>query len=138
MARMKRAIVTGCVAVALATIGAAPAVADPASPENGCHGFYTTAAKEASGDRGIQGSAIGGRGNSDGDRAGALRGGSGRDAPGLPDRGLRDVAKGTGALRRRRAPRTPWLIRAGCDGTGDFSPCGRSIRQKASDREAAR
>ena len=67
MARMKRAIVTGCVAVALATIGAAPAVADPASPENGCHGFYTTAAKEASGDRGIQGSAIGGRGNSDGD-----------------------------------------------------------------------
>jgi hypothetical protein len=67
MSRSRRTIVAGLASLALAGIGAAPAVADPASPENGCHGFYTTQAKEASGDRGIQGSAIGGRGNSDGD-----------------------------------------------------------------------
>lgn len=54
------------VALALAAVGAAPAAADPASPENGCHGFYTTLAKQHSGDRGVQGAAIGGRGNSDG------------------------------------------------------------------------
>ena len=40
--------------------------ADPATPEHGCHGYYTTQAK-AGGDRGIQGEAIGGKGNSDGD-----------------------------------------------------------------------
>jgi hypothetical protein len=56
-------------ALAIAAVGASPAAADPASPENGCHGFYTTQAKQLSGDRGIQGTAIGGRGNSDGDPA---------------------------------------------------------------------
>jgi hypothetical protein len=48
---------------------AAAAVADPSSPENGCHGYYTTLAKDLSGDRGVQGSAIGGKGNSDDDPA---------------------------------------------------------------------
>jgi hypothetical protein len=43
------------------------AFADPSSPENGCHGYYTTQYKELVGDRGGQGSAIGGRGNSDDD-----------------------------------------------------------------------
>lgn len=54
-------------ALAIAAVGAAPAGADPVSPENGRHGFYTTEAKHLSGDRGIQGTAIGGRGDSDGD-----------------------------------------------------------------------
>jgi hypothetical protein len=67
MSRSRRAIVTGFASLALVGLGVAPAVADPASPEHGCHGFYTKQAKELSGDRGIQGSAIGGRGNSDGD-----------------------------------------------------------------------
>ena len=67
MSRSRRAIVAGFALLALAGIGAAPAVADPASPENGCHGYHTTAFKELVGDRGAQGSAIGGRGNSDGD-----------------------------------------------------------------------
>ena len=44
---------------------ASAALADPSSDENGCHGYYTTQAKAA--DRGAQGSAIGGKGNSDGD-----------------------------------------------------------------------
>jgi hypothetical protein len=65
---VNRKVVVACLAsLVLASIGAAPAAADPASPEHGCHGFYTTQAKDASGDRGIQGTAIGGRGNSDGD-----------------------------------------------------------------------
>jgi hypothetical protein len=46
---------------------AATALADPSSPDNGCHGYYTTLYKEQVGDRGGQGSAIGGNGNSDGD-----------------------------------------------------------------------
>jgi hypothetical protein len=66
MKRRARRVV--CLAtLALAGVGVGPAGADPASPENGCHGYYTTLAKEQSGDRGIQGTAIGGRGNSDGD-----------------------------------------------------------------------
>ena len=69
MARSRRIIVACLSALAVAAAGAAPATADPASPEHGCHGFYTTQAKELSGDRGVQGSAIGGRGNSDGDPA---------------------------------------------------------------------
>lgn len=69
MVRSKRMVVAGLASLALAGAGAGPATADPASPENGCHGYYTTLAKEQSGDRGIQGSAIGGRGNSDGDPA---------------------------------------------------------------------
>jgi hypothetical protein len=67
MNRRTRTVVAGLAALALAGIGIGPAAADPASPENGCHGYYTTLAKEQSGDRGIQGTAIGGRGNSDGD-----------------------------------------------------------------------
>jgi hypothetical protein len=43
------------------------ALADPQSDDNGCHGYYTTQAKVL--DRGAQGDAIGGRGNSDGDPA---------------------------------------------------------------------
>ena len=56
--------------VSLAFVGVAPTsvAADPSSPDHGCHGFYTTEAK-AGGDRGVQGSAIGGLGNSDGDAA---------------------------------------------------------------------
>jgi hypothetical protein len=45
----------------------ATALADPKSADNGCHGYYTTQYKELVGDRGGQGTAIGGRGNSDGD-----------------------------------------------------------------------
>jgi hypothetical protein len=48
---------------------ASAAVADPSSPDKGCHGFYTTQFKQLAGDRGAQGTAIGGRGNSDGDPA---------------------------------------------------------------------
>ena len=57
------ALMVAAVALALS----AAAFADPSSPENGCHGFYTTQYKESVGDRGGQGSAIGGKGNSDGD-----------------------------------------------------------------------
>ena len=46
---------------------ASAALADPSSDETGCHGYYTTQYKELVGDRGGQGSAIGGKGNSDGD-----------------------------------------------------------------------
>jgi hypothetical protein len=60
-------VVTALASLALVSLGVAPAIADPASPENGCHGFYTTQFKELTGDRGAQGTAIGGRGNSDGD-----------------------------------------------------------------------
>jgi hypothetical protein len=67
MSRRKRTIVAGFASFALACAVAAPAVSDPASPEHGCHGFYTTQFKELTGDRGAQGTAIGGRGNSDGD-----------------------------------------------------------------------
>jgi hypothetical protein len=63
----KRSIAAGVAAAVVVATGTAPAGADPASPEHGCHGFYTTLAKDLSGDRGIQGTAIGGRGNSDGD-----------------------------------------------------------------------
>jgi hypothetical protein len=66
MSRSKRTIGACFALLTLIGIGAAPAAADPASPEHGCHGFYTTQAKELSGDRGVQGTAIGGRGNSDG------------------------------------------------------------------------
>jgi hypothetical protein len=65
MSRRRIAVVLS--ALAVGAIGAAPAAADPSSPEKGCHGFYTTQAKELSGDRGVQGTAIGGRGSSDGD-----------------------------------------------------------------------
>jgi hypothetical protein len=63
--RGRKAVVATVAAGALAI--SAPAWADPSSPEHGCHGFHTTQFKEIVGDRGAQGSAIGGRGNSDGD-----------------------------------------------------------------------
>ena len=59
---MKALIATLAAVVALAL--SASAFADPSSPDNGCHGYYTTQAKAT--DRGAQGEAIGGRGNSDG------------------------------------------------------------------------
>jgi len=54
--------------MALTFAGAAMAADNvpPAEP-NGCHGAATVAYKQATGDAGGQGSAIGGRGNSDGD-----------------------------------------------------------------------
>ena len=51
MSPTKRMIVVGLASLALAGIAAAPADADPASPDQGCHGFYTTQAKQLSGDR---------------------------------------------------------------------------------------
>lgn len=62
---MKSLIALVVTAIVLAL--SATALADPSSPENGCHGYYTTQYKESVGDRGGQGSAIGGNGNSDGD-----------------------------------------------------------------------
>jgi hypothetical protein len=67
MSRNKRTIGICLASLALIAIGAVPAAADPASPDHGCHGFYTTQAKVLSGDRGVQGTAIGGRGNADRD-----------------------------------------------------------------------
>jgi hypothetical protein len=61
-----KTIVALLVAVVVLVFSAA-ALADPSSPENGCHGYHTTFYKELVGDRGGQGSAIGGKGNSDGD-----------------------------------------------------------------------
>jgi hypothetical protein len=64
---MKSLVAALVIVVVLAL--SAVALADPSSPENGCHGYYTTQYKEQVGDRGGQGSAIGGKGNSDGDPA---------------------------------------------------------------------
>ncbi len=62
---MKSLIALVVTAIVLAL--SATALADPSSPtDNGCHGYYTTQAKSVD-DRGAQGSAIGGNGNSDGD-----------------------------------------------------------------------
>ena len=63
-----KAFVAALATVALLALTSV-AFADPSSPENGCHGYYTTQYKESVGDRGGQGSAIGGNGNSDGDPA---------------------------------------------------------------------
>ena len=52
---------------ALVLVFSASALADQSSSDKGCHGFHTTQFKELVGDRGAQGDAIGGRGNSDGD-----------------------------------------------------------------------
>jgi hypothetical protein len=57
------------VATAVVLAFSAAALADPSSPDKGCHGFYTTEFKRLMGDRGAQGEAIGGRGNADGDRS---------------------------------------------------------------------
>ncbi len=62
---MKSLVAAVVIAVVLVVSGAA--FADPSSVDKGCHGFYTTMYKEMVGDRGAQGDAIGGRGNSDGD-----------------------------------------------------------------------
>jgi hypothetical protein len=62
---MKSLIAALVIAAVLAL--SASALADPSSPDNGCHGYYTTQYKTLVGDRGGQGSAIGGKGNSDGD-----------------------------------------------------------------------
>jgi hypothetical protein len=61
---MKSLIAAAITVVVLAF--SASALADPASPENGCHGYWTTQAKSDD-NRGVQGEAIGGKGNSDGD-----------------------------------------------------------------------
>jgi hypothetical protein len=63
----RRIIVAAVVSLVLVGAGASPAAADPRSPDDGCHGYHTTQFKELTGDRGAQGTAIGGRGNSDGD-----------------------------------------------------------------------
>ena len=62
---IKRHIIgAGIAALTLVGISAVPAAAaGPASPEHGCHGYYTT----HSGGPGVQGAAIGGLGASDGD-----------------------------------------------------------------------
>jgi hypothetical protein len=60
---MKSAIALIVTAIVLAL--SATALADPSPDGNGCHGYWTTQAKST--DRGAQGSAIGGKGNSDGD-----------------------------------------------------------------------
>ena len=51
---MKSLIALVVTAIVLAL--SATALADPSSPENGCHGYYTTQYKESVGDRGGQGS----------------------------------------------------------------------------------
>ena len=61
---MKSLIALVVTAIVLAL--SATAFADPAPDSNGCHGQATTAYKETVNDRGAQGSAIGGKGNSDG------------------------------------------------------------------------
>jgi len=66
MTRSRKTTLTVLASLAIVGLTSTSVSADPASPDHGCHGFYTTQAK-ADGDRGIQGSAIGGLGNSDGD-----------------------------------------------------------------------
>jgi hypothetical protein len=59
--------IVSLLAVLLVLAFSGAALADPKSPDKGCHGYSTTQFKEMTGDRGAQGQAIGGRGNSDGD-----------------------------------------------------------------------
>ena len=61
-----KSLVATIVSVAVLAFASA-ASADPSSPEKGCHGFHTTDFKVMNDDRGAQGWAIGGVGNSDGD-----------------------------------------------------------------------
>ena len=63
-----KSLVAALVTVVVLAFASAGLV-DPSSPDNGCHGYYTTQYKESVGDRGGQGSAIGGKGNSDGNPA---------------------------------------------------------------------
>ena len=60
-----KSLIAVLVTAAVLVPSASP-LADPSSPDKGCHGFYTTMYKELVGDRAGQGDAIGGRGNSDG------------------------------------------------------------------------
>jgi hypothetical protein len=60
-----KSLVAALVALVVLAFASA-AVADPSSDENGCHGFHTTNFKVINNDRGAQGWAIGGLGNSDG------------------------------------------------------------------------
>ena len=64
---MKKFLIVAGAIVALAAPAAA--LADPASPDNGCTGYWTTQYKDSVGDRSAQGLAIGGLGNSDGNSA---------------------------------------------------------------------
>jgi hypothetical protein len=61
-----KSLIAALVTVVVLVLSAS-ALADPGSPDKGCHGYYTTQYKELVGDRGGQGTAIGGKGNSDGD-----------------------------------------------------------------------
>ncbi len=75
-----KSLVATIVSVAVLAFASA-ASADASSPEKGCHGFHTTNFKVISNDRGAQGSAIGGLGNSDGDPTnGQAHSGDGRGA----------------------------------------------------------
>jgi hypothetical protein len=58
--------IVSLLAAAVVLAFSASALADPSSADKGCHGYYTTQYKQITGDRGGQGEAIGGRGNSDG------------------------------------------------------------------------
>jgi hypothetical protein len=66
--RLTGAAIGATMALALAGSAFAAGNVPPAAP-NGCHGAATVAYKQATGDAGGQGSAIGGLGNSDGDNA---------------------------------------------------------------------
>jgi hypothetical protein len=60
------AAAVGVLALGASGVAAAQETVPPADPE-GCHGFFTVLFKQLTGDPGAQGSAIGGRGNSDQD-----------------------------------------------------------------------
>ena len=67
----RKFLMAGAIATAAlgSTLGPAFAQGTPPSADpNGCHGAATVAYKVATNDPGGQGSAIGGRGNSDGDK----------------------------------------------------------------------
>ena len=61
-----KSLIAAVLAASTLTLSAS-ALADPRSPEHGCHGYDATQYKQQAQDRGAQGTAIGGRGNSDRD-----------------------------------------------------------------------
>jgi hypothetical protein len=61
-----KSLIAALVTVVVLALSAS-ALADPSSEDKGCHGFYTTDYKTLAEDRGAQGTAIGGKGNSDRD-----------------------------------------------------------------------
>ena len=87
------AVLVTVVVLAFASAG----LADPSSPDKGCHGYYTTQYKESVEDRSGQGS-TGSNGNSDGD----------------PTNGQAHSADGRGA--------TLQAFRAGSCGVGSDAP----------------